>query len=208
MVAPPAPTAVASGRPSPAAEVRWGGGSRVRAIACDNCGQEYIDYVRRIERAARHYCNRACHISARTGSRNPNWRGGEIKRTCVVCGVGFSVCKGGLKRPGNGKYCSPQCRHNALRVYADKKQMRAAGRRRRDYRKRATQAILGSHTEDEWERLKALAKYRCVKCRKKKRLTRDHIIPLSKGGDDTITNIQPLCHSCNCRKHDKVETLL
>ena len=58
----------------------------------------------------------------------------------------------------------------------------------------------GSHTLDEWEKLKIKNGLRCVGCNKKRKLTKDHIIPLSKGGSDFITNIQPMCGSCNSRK--------
>lgn len=43
----------------------------------------------------------------------------------------------------------------------------------------------------------------CLCCRKKRRLTPDHVIPLSKHGSNYISNIQPLCRPCNSKKHDK-----
>ena len=53
----------------------------------------------------------------------------------------------------------------------------------------------------QWEEIKAAYGHRCVYCgRKMKHLTQDHIIPLSKGGNHTASNIVPACLSCNQHK--------
>lgn len=58
----------------------------------------------------------------------------------------------------------------------------------------------GSHTLNEWEDLKRNNGNLCAICRQPKKLTKDHITPLSLGGTDYIYNIQPLCKNCNSRK--------
>lgn len=58
----------------------------------------------------------------------------------------------------------------------------------------------GSFTTQEWTDLKNKYGNICLCCRKKKKLTVDHIVPLSKGGSNYILNIQPLCKHCNCVK--------
>lgn len=66
----------------------------------------------------------------------------------------------------------------------------------------------GSHTNGEWETLKARCNWMCVNpvCHKQEpeiKLTKDHIVSLKDGGSDNIENIQPLCMRCNVKKHSK-----
>lgn len=44
--------------------------------------------------------------------------------------------------------------------------------------------------------------HRCVECAATKRLTLDHIVPLSKGGSNRQDNLQTLCVPCNEAKAD------
>ncbi len=60
----------------------------------------------------------------------------------------------------------------------------------------------------EWEQIKREHKYRCYYCKKKKVLTIDHVIPISKGGEHTKANVVPACISCNMRKGSKMLLLL
>lgn len=65
----------------------------------------------------------------------------------------------------------------------------------------------GSFTRYEWEALKSQHDYACLCCGKKEpeiKLEADHIVPVVKGGNGFITNIQPLCGHCNNAKHIKI----
>lgn len=65
---------------------------------------------------------------------------------------------------------------------------------------------LGSFSRKEWFELKFKYSYMCLCCKKQEpeiSLEADHVVPLSKGGDNFIENIQPLCRSCNSIKRAK-----
>jgi 5-methylcytosine-specific restriction endonuclease McrA len=64
--------------------------------------------------------------------------------------------------------------------------------------------IEGSHTQVEWRAIVKQFKGRCVCCGEYfgSKLTLDHVIPISRGGTDYISNIQCLCKQCNSSKRD------
>ena len=94
---------------------------------------------------------------------------------------------------------------NALRTKDHWKAKEKTWRRVANHIRRSRKTgVGGSFTAEQWRRLCEYYDHRCVCCDNRfQRLTVDHVIPLSKGGTNYIQNIQPLCRSCNSRKHDK-----
>ena len=67
-------------------------------------------------------------------------------------------------------------------------------------RRALKQAAHGDFTAEDFQRLVDYLGGFCLSCGSYDKLTPDHIIPLSRGGSNCISNIQPLCRSCNCSK--------
>jgi 5-methylcytosine-specific restriction endonuclease McrA len=68
-------------------------------------------------------------------------------------------------------------------------------------RARKMAAPIRDLTQKQWRAIKAAFGNRCAYCGEHfERLTMDHVIPLSKGGSHTASNVVPACRSCNCRK--------
>jgi len=82
------------------------------------------------------------------------------------------------------------------------------------YRSAEAQGVLHNNfTLRQWLILCALYDNRCVYCGKEKdtrcphcgevsRLTIEHLIPYSQGGQNTLSNIVPACLACNFRKRN------
>jgi len=71
-------------------------------------------------------------------------------------------------------------------------------------RRRAAKKSGGDISAAEWKALKALI-HGCFYCgRSDRKLTMDHVVPLSRGGRNVIANVVPCCGSCNSRKGTKL----
>ena len=115
-------------------------------------------------------------------------------RTCYLCRRFLPVSE--FTRRSNGSYFSG-CKECNANVFAQRRRARLAN-------------STGSFTTKEWVEL--VSKYdHCPKCLRrwqdipnprklKSVITRDHIVPLARGGSNAVDNIQPLCYSCNSKK--------
>jgi len=188
---------------------------------CLVCGKEFEVYPSQLKKAEVKFCSRKCYeISmigkkarlsfkgkrhsektiqkmkiAQLGKKHPNWKGGFPY--CRVCKKQLSdrkakiclECMKGLNNP-NWKGGISETLENYWGI--------------RRLRKKNAE---GSHTKEEWQELKKKYNYMCLCCKRFEpeiTLSKDHIIPLSLGGKDSIENIQPLCRSCNSIKYTKI----
>ncbi len=114
-------------------------------------------------------------------------------RTCYLCRRVQPVDQ--FTRRTNGTYFSA-CKECNRNVFAQRRRSRIAGGG-------------GSFSTAQWTAL--LARYdHCPGCGRRWEdipptpggfvVTRDHIVPVSRGGSSDIENIRPLCYSCNSRK--------
>lgn len=79
--------------------------------------------------------------------------------------------------------------------------MHTADRWRRETARREN----GGHfTPKQFRELCGYYGYVCLCCGVGGKLTADHIIPISRGGSDSIDNVQPLCAQCNRKKGTKI----
>jgi len=152
----------------------------------------------------------------------PNLWAWKKSRICEVCGLEYKP-----KSP-KAKTCSRKCSSKRWKLLNPEKnretnRLSAQRCRKRDperYRlyvknrthllREASGGVSGRNlstafTLKDWEEIKEKYNQCCVLCDASDlKLTIDHIIPLSKGGRHKKENIQPLCHSCNSWKKDKI----
>lgn len=94
---------------------------------------------------------------------------------------------------------STSIRHENLEMAHDREQ----ARRREFERRLALSSTPFPFTQDEWIALCNRYDNKCLCCGSLDDLTIDHVHPVSRGGRNSIDNIQPLCRSCNSAKGTK-----
>ena len=122
----------------------------------------------------------------------------DTHRTCYLCRRFLETTE--FTRRKTGTYFSA-CKDCNKNVFAQRRRARLKGAE-------------GDFSTAEWENLVSQFDS-CPMCKRawseipllegrKSVITRDHIIPISKGGSNRIDNIQPLCYSCNSAKGNKL----
>lgn len=181
---------------------RWKGGPII--VQCDHCGKDFSIKKSALRRGRGKYCSRECRRNA-----------GSIVKNCESCGKEFCF-KRSHDATGHGRYCSIKCRtigykerglydgegngnYRHGQCYTSEYIRQASHKRRVQIESNG-----GDYTLEEWKELCDQYGNRCLACgTTDELLTVDHVLPVSMGGTNDISNLQPLCKSCNSKKNNK-----
>lgn len=61
----------------------------------------------------------------------------------------------------------------------------------------------GCHSILDWQLIMHLQDGCCAYCGEERTLTRDHVVPITRGGTDDAENIVGACRSCNAKKNNR-----
>jgi 5-methylcytosine-specific restriction endonuclease McrA len=125
-------------------------------------------------------------------------------KTCSVCGVEKQL----VDFPKNGKEINGDTRYrnDCKECYGISRKISKKKHSRYVSNAKFRTGELELLTLKDWKEAMLYFRGACAYCGVKKsrqtRLTKEHIVPVSKGGPTTRTNIIPACTACNCSKAD------
>lgn len=152
---------------------------------CIVCEKEFEDYDNQWRKEAK-FCGQECYQKYKTGENHWNYKHGRSKT------LEYERELYRKRIHWHREYNKRPERREALRKYKLKRKEVEPG-----------------HDFKDWINLLKQYDNKCFYCGDKmtkklgrKQRTRDHILPISKGGTDTLDNIVPACRSCNSSKRD------
>lgn len=125
----------------------------------------------------------------------------EVFRCGSCCG--FFPREGFYKNKRTLLGLTTECRkcHAQTSIKSRNPEISKANKRRNEARRRARKVLAtGDVSVRDLRHLEVLWGMACLKCGDIENLQWDHIVPLAKGGDHSIENLQRLCRKCNERK--------
>jgi 5-methylcytosine-specific restriction endonuclease McrA len=88
-----------------------------------------------------------------------------------------------------------------FKAYNQSARARALAQAQHNARRAKKWGVAGAWTADEFLALCAKYGNRCLCCGRRDPLSPDHVVPISLGGPNAISNLQPLCCQCNRDKY-------
>lgn len=126
-----------------------------------------------------------------------------MTKTCTACGEEKPVSsfhKNGVDKTGAVAY-RPDCKE-CYNITRNLKKRHKIGRFVSHTKNRTGE--VATLTSKDWRDALIHFRGRCAYCgvrqNRKIKLTKDHVIPVSKGGKTTRNNMIPACTACNCSK--------
>jgi hypothetical protein len=161
--------------------------------SCATCGEAYLS-----SRATGRYCSLLCrdfdtwgplltpvplrHPARGWTPRMPSPPFTPTRRACAECGASFTA------HTRDHRFCTRVCKRRAIAIR----------------RKARVNGTFGTYTWTQVIGLFLLFDRCCAYCDQPidGQPDPDHVVPLSRGGDNTIGNILPACRTCNGDKRD------
>jgi 5-methylcytosine-specific restriction endonuclease McrA len=167
---------------------------RYNEVECKNCG---VVFTKRVDHTTENnYCSKPCS-SAGHMVEGAKWRDpAHIKK--------YMAEYLDRNREEMNRKAVLRNQGNPLRL-ATQKRYSDSHKAQTEVRRMLRIACQKAHsfTRKEWVEMKERYNYTCLRCKKREpeiKLQRDHVVPVSAGGINSASNIQPLCRRCNPAK--------
>ena len=129
----------------------------------------------------------------------------QTEFVCKRCGKTFLLRPSQIEQ-GKGSYCSRECQLSDYSSVGNPNWKHGFSGHTGYYRS-LRKELTSDLSKEQWEQILEHFEYRCAYCGKSEAeagvLHKEHVIPASRGGGLTFSNIVPSCPTCNSKKHDK-----